>query len=157
MLIRTGVTTRRLCMFRYDDFRARVRARVRVRVGAKVRARAKVKAGVRARARASARARVRVRARTAAGVRARVRAGARASASARARARVRARVGTIFELGLTVFVTSRRYRQTNPAQALKETNRFTRPIPRIQTHTQVCHDATTSMYLSINDKFVGTA
>ena len=30
------------------------------------------------------------------------------------------------ELGLTVFVTSRRYRQTNSAQALKETNRFTR-------------------------------
>ena len=28
-------------------------------------------------------------------------------------------------LGLTVFVTSRRYRQTNSAQVLKETNRFT--------------------------------
>ena len=27
------------------------------------------------------------------------------------------------ELGLTVFVTSRRYRQTNSAQALKETDR----------------------------------
>ena len=51
---------------------------------------------------------------------------------ARARARVRVRVRTIFlsvdpgiELGLTVFVTSRRYRQTNSAQALKETYRFT--------------------------------
>ena len=30
------------------------------------------------------------------------------------------------ELGLTVFVTSRRYRQTNSAQALKETDRFKR-------------------------------
>ena len=30
------------------------------------------------------------------------------------------------ELGLTVSVTSKRYRQTNSAQALKETNRFTR-------------------------------
>ena len=47
------------------------------------------------------------------------------------RGRVRVRVKTIFlsvdpgiELGLTVFVTSRRYRQTNSAQALKETNRF---------------------------------
>ena len=30
------------------------------------------------------------------------------------------------ELGLTVFVTSRRYRETNSAQALKETNGFTR-------------------------------
>ena len=30
------------------------------------------------------------------------------------------------ELGLTVCVTSRRYRQTNSAQELKETDRFTR-------------------------------
>ena len=59
------------------------------------------------------------------------------------------------ELGLTVFVTSRRYRQTNSAQALKETNRFTRPTPRIQAHTQGCHDATTmcrTVYLSIHNK-----
>ena len=42
--------------------------------------------------------------------------------------RVRVRVKTVLssvdpgiELGLTVFVTSRRYRQTNSAQALKET------------------------------------
>ena len=48
------------------------------------------------------------------------------------RVRVRVGVRTILsvdpgiELGLTVFVTSRRYRQTNSAQALKETNRFTR-------------------------------
>ena len=32
------------------------------------------------------------------------------------------------ELGLTVFVTSRRYCQTNSAQALKETSRFTLPM-----------------------------
>ena len=43
------------------------------------------------------------------------------------------------ELGLTVCVTSIRYRQTNSAQALKETNRFIWPIPRIHAHTQGCH------------------
>ena len=58
----------------------------------------------------------------------------RATGRARARARVRVRVGLEhflsvdlgIKLGLTVFVTSRRYRQTNSALALKETNRFTR-------------------------------
>ena len=43
----------------------------------------------------------------------------------------------------TVFVTSRRYHQTNSAQALKETNRWTRSIPWIHAHTQRCHDSTT--------------
>ena len=69
--------------------------------------------------------------------------------------RVRVRVRTIFlsvdpgiELGLTVLVTSRRYRQTNSAQALKETDRVHGHFPRIHAHTQGCHDATT-MYLSI--------
>ena len=36
------------------------------------------------------------------------------------------------ELGLRGFVTSRRYRQTNSAQALKETNRFTRLNARVR-------------------------
>ena len=66
------------------------------------------------------------------------------------------RVDLGIEVGLTVFVTSRRYRETNSAQALKETNRFTQPIPRIQAHTQEYHDATTTVYLSIHDKFVKT-
>ena len=44
------------------------------------------------------------------------------------------------ELGLTVYVTSRRYRQTNSAQVLKETTRFKWPILRIHAHTQGCHD-----------------
>ena len=51
---------------------------------------------------------------------------------------------------VTVILTSRRYCQTNSAQALKETNRFTQSIPRIHAHTQGCHDATT-LYLSIQD------
>ena len=80
----------------------------------------------------------------------------------RVRARIRVRVRTIvlsvdpgIELGLMVFVTSRRYHQTNSAQALKATNRFKRSTPWIQAHTQGCHDATTmcrSVYLSIHDK-----
>ena len=40
---------------------------------------------------------------------------------------------------VTVLVTLRRYRQTNSAQALKEGDRFTRPIPRTHVHTQRCH------------------
>ena len=30
--------------------------------------------------------------------------------------------------------------QLRPAQALKEADRFTPPIPRIHAHTQGCHD-----------------
>ena len=79
-------------------------------------------------------------------------------ARARVRFRVRGRLERFLsdnpgiELGLTVFVPSRTCSQTNSAQALKETNRFTEQIPRIQAHTQGCHDATImyrTMYLLI--------
>ena len=70
-------------------------------------------------------------------VKARVRVRNKVRASVRirlgGRGRVRVRVRTIvlsvdpgIELGLTVFVSLRRYRQTNTAQALKATISFTR-------------------------------
>ena len=41
------------------------------------------------------------------------------------------------ELGLTVFVTSRRHRQTNFAQALKETNRFAQSRVRVRVRVRM--------------------
>ena len=62
------------------------------------------------------------------------------------------------ELGLTVVCL----REVTPGQlcpSAKETNRFTRPIPRIQAHTQGCHDAITiyrTMHFSIHDTLLRT-
>ena len=47
---------------------------------------------------------------------------------------------------VTMFVTSRRYCHANSAQAVKEADRFTRPIPRIHAHTQGCYKGVTTMY-----------
>ena len=45
---------------------------------------------------------------------------------------------------MTVFVPSKRYHQTNSAQALKEADRFTQPIPQIHaqrpTVSRLCTD-----------------
>ena len=85
-----------------------------------------------ARARATARARARATATATAGARAMFWVRLRLTCWVRKRVRIRVIYSFLhefdagIELGLAVFMTSRRYRQADSAQRLKETNTFTR-------------------------------